>query len=108
MLIDDYAAWATKVTPARLEAATATEDKELTYLVLAMAGEVGEIADHVKRVLRDGTWDRNRLGSELGDLIYYWARLCTIAGCVPSEVLDRSVATIEARIAKQAARAVTS
>jgi NTP pyrophosphatase (non-canonical NTP hydrolase) len=60
------------------------------------------VADHVKNVLRDGAWDRDRLASELGDVIYYWARLCAKAGCVPSELLERSVTTIEARIARQA------
>jgi NTP pyrophosphatase (non-canonical NTP hydrolase) len=102
MLIDDYAAWAAKVTPARLGAAAATEERRLLYLVLALAGEAGELADHVKKVLRDGAWDRDRLASELGDVIHYWAGLCAMAGCVPSELLERSVTTIEARIASQA------
>ena len=102
MTIDEYAAWAAKVTPARLGAAASTEERQLMYLVLALAGEAGEVADHVKKVLRDGTWDRDRLASELGDVIYYWAGLCTMAGCVPSELLERSVTTIETRIAKQA------
>ena len=102
MMIDEYAAWAAKVTPARLGAAASTEERQLTYLVLALAGEAGELADHVKNVLRDGTWDRDRLASELGDVIFYWAGLCAMAGCVPSELLERSVTTIEMRIAKQA------
>jgi NTP pyrophosphatase (non-canonical NTP hydrolase) len=102
MMIDEYAAWAAKVTPARLGAAASTEERQLMYLVLALAGEAGELADHVKKVLRDGTWDRDRLASELGDVIYYWAGLCAIAGCVPSELLERSVTTIETRIARQA------
>jgi NTP pyrophosphatase (non-canonical NTP hydrolase) len=102
MMIDEYATWAAKVNPARLGAAASTEERQLMYLVLALAGEVGEVADHVKKVLRDGTWDRDRLTSELGDVIYYWAKLCAVAGCVPSELLERSVTTIEARIAKQA------
>ena len=102
MMIDEYAAWAAKVTPTRLGAAASTEERQLMYLVLALAGEVGEVADHVKKVLRDGTWDRDRIASELGDVIYYWAGLCVMAGCVPSELLERSVTTIEARIARQA------
>lgn len=102
MMIDEYAAWAAKVSPARLGAAASTEERQLLYLVLALAGEAGELADHVKKVLRDGSWDRDRLASELGDVIYYWAGLCAMAGCVPSALLDRSVMTIETRIAKQA------
>lgn len=101
MMIDEYAAWAAKVSPARLGAAASSEERQLMYLVLALAGEAGELADHVKKVLRDGTWDRDRLASELGDVIYYWARLCAMAACVPSELLERSVTTIEARIARQ-------
>ena len=72
------------------------------HLALALAGEAGEVADDVKKVLRDGTWDRERLASELGDVIFYWAGLCAMAGCAPSELLERSVTTIETRIAKQA------
>ena len=102
MMIDDYAVWAAKAGPARLGAAASTEERELMYLVLALVGEAGEMADHFKKVLRDESWDRDRIASELGDLIFYWARLCSMAGCVPSELLERSVKTIEARIAKQA------
>src|SRR5438034_738505 len=54
-----------------------------------------------QEVLSTGTWDRGHLASELGDAIYHWARLCTMAGCVPSELLERSVTTIEARIPGQ-------
>ena len=101
MMIDDYGAWASKITPARLGAAAATEETQLAYLVLALTGEIGEIADHVKKGLQGGAVDRNRFASELGDAIYYWAALCTLTGHRPSELLDRSVATIESRIAKQ-------
>ena len=48
MMIDEYAAWTAKVTPARLGAAASTEERQLMYLVLALAGEAGELADHVK------------------------------------------------------------
>ena len=103
MLIDDYAAWAAKVAPTRIGAAATSEERKLAYLALALAGEAGEVTDEVKMVLRDGACDRERLASELGDLIYYWVELCAMAGCVPSELLERSVKTIEARIARQAA-----
>ena len=101
MMIDDYAAWAAKVAPARLGAAASSEDQQLLFSALALAGEAGEVADLVKKVLSTGTWDRGHLPSELGDAIYHWARLCTMAGCVPSELLERSVTTIEARIPGQ-------
>jgi NTP pyrophosphatase (non-canonical NTP hydrolase) len=99
MTIDEYGAWAGRIADTRLGSAASTEEKKLAYVVLALTGEIGEVADHVKKVLQGGTWDRNRLASELGDAIYYWSVLCAMTGCVPSEVLERSVATIEARMA---------
>jgi NTP pyrophosphatase (non-canonical NTP hydrolase) len=102
MLIDEYAAWAAKVAPARIGGAASSEERKFLYLALALAGEAGEVADEVKIVLRDGKCDRDRLASELGDLIYYWVELSAMCGCVPSELLERSVKTIEARIARKA------
>jgi len=48
MMIDDYATWAAKVIPARLGAAASTEERQFVYLVLALAGAVGEVADFVR------------------------------------------------------------
>jgi hypothetical protein len=39
MMIDEYAAWAAKATPARLGAAASTDERQLMYLVLALVGE---------------------------------------------------------------------
>lgn len=102
MTIDEYAAWAARVAAARMSPAERTDERELLHLALGLAGEAGEIADHLKKLLRGETWDRDRLAGELGDAIYYWARLCAIAGRSPSELLDRSAQAIEARIARQA------
>ncbi|MSP88184.1 MAG: pyrophosphatase [Alphaproteobacteria bacterium] len=102
MTIDEYAAGAAGVAAVRMKPAERTDERELLHLALGLAGEAGEIADHLKKSLRGETWDRDRLAGELGDAIYQWARLCTLAGCSPSEVLDRSTRAIEARIARQA------
>lgn len=104
MMIEEYAAWAAGVAAARMKPAERTEERELLHLALGLAGEAGEIADHLKNILRGETWDRDRLAGELGDVIYHWARLCALAGCSPSDVLDRSAKAIEARIARQAPR----
>jgi NTP pyrophosphatase (non-canonical NTP hydrolase) len=106
MTIDEYAAWANAITPGRVGTAVNSEERLTCYLALGLAGEAGEIADHLKKCLRDETWDKDRLAHELGDAIYYWSRLCTLAGRNPSELLALSKTNIEARIAKakQAAR----
>ena len=73
------------------------------YPTLGLCGEVGEVADKVKKVLRDrdGHFDqavRDDLMLELGDVLWYAAQLAS--------ELELSLATIaEANLAKLASRA---
>jgi NTP pyrophosphatase (non-canonical NTP hydrolase) len=101
MEIDQYALWAANIPvgtpPIKAEA------ELLSYLCLGLTGEAGEIAGLMKKRLRDGTWSGDAAADELGDLAYYFARLCAALGKVPSEILDRSVGKIEARL-RQAAK----
>tara|TARA_R110002020_G_scaffold427036_1_gene636390 strand:+ start:466 stop:819 length:354 start_codon:yes stop_codon:yes gene_type:complete len=57
------------------------KEKALEYLTLGLTGEAGEIANKVKKLLRDGA-DRegyheklNAIGKELGDVMWYCAML---------------------------------
>ena len=63
------------------EPAIFTSDKALEYLTLGLTGEAGEIANKVKKLIRDGA-DReehhaklNAVGHELGDVMWYCAML---------------------------------
>jgi NTP pyrophosphatase (non-canonical NTP hydrolase) len=86
MTIDDYAEWA-----ARVAKITANPDNEkLSYLGLGLSAESGEVADHIKKLLRDGKLDKSALIEELGDVIYYWCCLCVASGQRPSEALAKS------------------
>ena len=73
------------------------------YPTLGLCGEAGEVADKVKKVLRDreGQFDaqvRDDLLLELGDVLWYVAQLAT--------ELDLSLDAIaEANLAKLASRA---
>jgi len=99
MDINEYAAWAAQI--ARIPAGGTMDRERLSYLALGLAGEAGEIADLVKKVLRDGegAWSPERVAGELGDVIYYWSALCAAVGCTPGDVLAASRTKIEARIA---------
>jgi NTP pyrophosphatase (non-canonical NTP hydrolase) len=90
MDIDSYAAWAQQIS--RMETKT-----DLAVTALSMLGDAGEIADVIKNDLRDGLLDEGRLAHELGDVIFYWACLCARTGLAPSQVLERSRASIERR-----------
>jgi NTP pyrophosphatase (non-canonical NTP hydrolase) len=51
----------------------------LAYVSLGLAGEAGEIANKVKKLLRDGDSPEKRkaLQKECGDVAWYLAQLCT-------------------------------
>ena len=97
MMIDDYATWATTI---KRPVGNDNEELDLAYLGLGLAGESGEVAEVVKKRLRSGAWDGDNLADELGDVIYYWAKLCLVAGVNPSEILERSRKKIEGRDVK--------
>jgi NTP pyrophosphatase (non-canonical NTP hydrolase) len=98
MDIGEYVEWARGVGPERTS--SDASETHLASLALGLLGDAGEVADLVKKRLRDGTLDRDRLAHELGDVLYYWARLCAVTGTVPSDLLERSRRAIEARQAK--------
>lgn len=100
MTIDEYAAWAAGV--AKVDEHPSNE--RLSYLGLGLAGESGEVADHIKKLLRDDWLDKAGLVEELGDVIYYWACLCAATGQQPSELLKASAAKIRRRISEAASR----
>ncbi len=63
------------------ETAIFPKQKALEYLTLGLTGEAGEIANKVKKLIRDGA-DRegyheklNKIGYELGDVMWYCAML---------------------------------
>ena len=97
MLLDDYQhAASTTATPAA---------RTLSYLVLGLCGEAGEIADHAKKVLRDDggslTVDRQRqLLAEVGDCLWYIASICTTLDVSLSQVAESNLAKLKDRHAR--------
>ena len=97
MTIEEYADWAASVA-----GVTADPDRsKLSYLALGLSAEAGEVADVIKKWLRDGQLDGAALIDELGDVAYYWTCLCVAAGQNPAELLAQSRCKIEMRRAKR-------
>ena len=94
MTIDDYAEWAATVA----KVTRAPDRAKLCYLGLGLAAESGEVAGHIKKLLRDGKLDKSATIEELGDVIYYWACLCVASGQQPSERLAKSRDKIVGRL----------
>src|SRR2546426_916886 len=95
MTLDEYVTWAAGVGVDRR--AGVPEGRTLLEDALAFAGEVGEVAGVLTRWLRDGDRRRDDLTDELGDVAYYWARLCVVTGVAPSTLLARSRAHVDWR-----------
>lgn len=64
----------------------------IAYAGLGLAGETGEVADIIKKIIRDDSGEisdevRGKLFKEIGDVAWYWARLCKEFGFDPAAVL---------------------
>ncbi len=56
--------------------------KNIVYPTLALAGEVGEVAEKIKKVIRDkkgvvSKKTQEEIGKEIGDVLWYLAQLST-------------------------------
>jgi NTP pyrophosphatase (non-canonical NTP hydrolase) len=74
--------------------------RSLAIMTIGLGGECGEVQEKIKKFVRDGTWDRDLVVKELGDVAYYWARLCRHFDIQPSEVLQTNVDKLISRRAR--------
>ncbi|HLO15165.1 MAG TPA: nucleoside triphosphate pyrophosphohydrolase family protein [Anaerolineales bacterium] len=70
----------------------------LVWEALGLAGEAGEVANHVKKgVFHQHGIDIEKLKNEIGDTLWYAAALCTTLGLDLSEIMQANIKKLEVR-----------
>jgi NTP pyrophosphatase (non-canonical NTP hydrolase) len=74
----------------------------LTYPALGLCGEAGEVAEKVKKAIRDDGGEltdarRAALAGELGDVLWYVAQVATEAGLDLDEIANGNLAKLLSR-----------
>lgn len=75
------------------------ETSGLAYVSLGLVGEAGEVANKVKKILRDADTPERRaaVAEELGDVLWYTAMLATELGVDLGQVAALNLAKLESR-----------
>lgn len=96
MTFDEYQ------TKSRVTALYPNAGKDFIYPTLGMVGEAGEVADKIKKVIRDkgGVMDEHtkiEIGKELGDVLWYLAQLGTELGVTLDVIAQQNLDKLMSR-----------
>lgn len=95
---DEYQEQARRTLIDAPDAEYTPEEIMLVWNALGLAGESGEVADHIKKVVfHRHELDRDKVIKELGDVLWYVAALCTKLEVSMSTVMDRNIAKLQKR-----------
>ena len=88
---------------ARKTAIYPNKDKNFIYPTLGLVGESGEVAEKIKKVLRDnnGNFDyesKTAIKKELGDVLWYLANLCNELDFTLNEVAEENLEKLSNRL----------
>lgn len=95
MKVNDYQKMA-------LETAIYPKEQKIIYPTLGLTGEAGEVADKVKKVLRDNHGDftdekRKEIAKELGDVAWYLAVCANDIGYTLEEICQMNYDKLKSR-----------
>jgi NTP pyrophosphatase (non-canonical NTP hydrolase) len=73
-------------------------DMMLLNAALGLAGEGGEVADHLKKVMfHDHAPDKEHIKKELGDILWYVALAAEAMGTTLSEIMEMNIVKLSKR-----------
>ena len=89
-------------TESRKTAIYPNKDNNFIYPTLGLAGEAGEVAEKIKKVLRDGNGvvseeKKEEIIKELGDVMWYVANLSTELKISLEDVVSKNIEKLQSR-----------
>ena len=85
------------VTTAIYPEACTGSNLELYYLAMGLASEAGEVAGKVKKLLRDDYYDPGGMIYEIGDVLWYCARMADALGYDLEKVMEINYSKLSKR-----------
>jgi NTP pyrophosphatase (non-canonical NTP hydrolase) len=87
---------------ARKTAIYPNKDNNFIYPTLGLAGEAGEVAEKIKKVIRDNDGivseeKKQEVTKELGDVLWYVANLAKELGVSLEEVAQKNIEKLQSR-----------
>ncbi len=82
-----------------------TEEYKLMYLALGVAGEAGEVAEKIKKIMRNdhgvvSKEKREEVQKEIGDVLWYLSQLSRQLGFSFSSAAETNIAKLADRMAR--------
>ena len=96
MQIKQYQDWT--INTAVYPGAGSGNFQEILYLVLGLASESGEVAGKLKKIVRGDEVQPEAFISELSDVLWYLARICSHAGITLEDLADYNFAKLTKRL----------
>jgi len=80
-------------------------DNNLTYTILGLVGEAGEVAEKLKKIIRDQDYqineeNRQAIADELGDVLWYLAQNASELKIDLEEIANRNLEKLFSRQAR--------
>ena len=94
---------ATEYQEKAAETAIFPKQKALEYITLGLTGEAGEIANKVKKLIRDGADEETleqkkvEIGYELGDVLWYCAMLAREVDINLGHIMEKNIEKLHSR-----------
>jgi len=80
-----------------VETAIYPSTAQVTYSAMGLANEAGEVLGKVKKIIRDGTFNRDDIADEIGDVLWYAAALARDLNTDLSSIAQRNLDKLASR-----------